>query len=99
LPHPTPALIQSDDTVYKVRLNGCALVLIYQCLVMTLPALKLLSVPAVSEWPWVWIALPVWAPSALLAMVLGVEQVTQFGKAKVNNQAHNLMGEPSTANC
>lgn len=98
LPHPTPALIQSDDTLYKFRLNGCALVLIYQCLVMTLPALKLLHVPAVSEWSWVWIALPVWAPSALLAVVLGVEQLTQLGKAKVSNQAH-VLGEPSTVNC
>ncbi|RZJ89880.1 MAG: hypothetical protein EOO60_09545, partial [Hymenobacter sp.] len=67
LSHPTPALLQSDDTVYRVRLNGCALVLIYQCLVMLLPALKFLQVSAVSEWSWFWITLPIWAPSILLA--------------------------------
>lgn len=98
LPHPTPALIQSDETVYKFRLNGCALVLIYQCLVMTLPALKFLHVAVVSEWSWFWITLPVWAPSVLLAVVLVVEQVAKLSKAKASDQEHSLVGEPSPAN-
>lgn len=97
LSHPTAALTQSDDTVYRFRLNGCALVLTYQCLVLLLPALKLLHVPAVSEWSWYLIMLPVWAPSALLAVVLGLEQVTQLGKAKTYDQAHILVGETSAA--
>lgn len=97
LPHPTPALIQSDDTVYQFRLNGCALVLMYQCLVMTLPVLKLLHVVAVSEWSWFWITLPVWAPSALLAVVLIGEKVAQLGKGK-NSPAHNLVRKTSAAN-
>lgn len=96
--HPTPALTQSDDTIYKFRLNGCAMVLVYQCLVMTLPVLKLLHVPAVSEWPWFLVTLPVWAPSALLAVVLGVEKVSQLGKVKTSNQTHILVGEHSATN-
>jgi hypothetical protein len=96
---PTPAFTQSDDTVYKFRLNGCALVLIYQCVVMTLPTLKFLQVHAVSEWSWVWVTLPIWAPSALLAIVLVAEKVAQLGKAKTGSQARRLVEEPSAANC
>jgi hypothetical protein len=94
--HPTPA--QSDNTVYKFRLNGCALVLMYQCVVMTLPTLKFLHVNAVSEWSWFWVTLPIWAPSVLLAIVLVAEKVTQLGKAKVSSQARSLVEETSAIN-
>lgn len=98
LSYPAAAPAQSDDTVYHFRLTAWGLVLIYQCLVMALPALKLLHVPAVSGWSWLWITLPVWAPSALLVMVLGVEQLVGLGKAKVEGQEHGLALEPSAAN-
>ncbi len=97
LSHPTPAFAQSDDTVYKFRLSGCALVLMYQCLVMTLPALKLWHVPTISDWSWAWITLPIWAPSVLLAVVLGVEQLAKLGKTKVTSQVHSLSTNPSAA--
>jgi hypothetical protein len=82
LSHPAPALAQSNDTVYRFRLNGWMLVLICQCLVMALPILKLLHVSPVSSWSWLWVTLPLWSPSVLLALVLGVEQLASIGKAK-----------------
>ncbi|MFD1872692.1 hypothetical protein [Hymenobacter bucti] len=88
---------QSDNTVYRFRLNAWGIILIYQCLVMTLPALKLLHVPTVSSWSWLWITLPIWAPSALLALVLGAEQLARLGKAKADGQEHSLAMEPSAA--
>ncbi|TVT42545.1 hypothetical protein FNT36_00115 [Hymenobacter setariae] len=97
LSHPTSA--QPDATVYKFRLNGCAIVLVFQCLVMTLPTLKLLKVPVVSNWSWLWVTLPVWAPSVLLAVVLVGEKVMQWGKAKAASPARNLVVEPSPINC
>jgi hypothetical protein len=97
LTHPTATLTQSNNTVYKFRPNAWTFVLVYQCLVMALPMLKLLHISAVSEWSWLWITLPVWAPSALLAVVLGVEQVTRLGKA--NNQVHSLVGESTPVSC
>lgn len=90
---------QSDDTVYKFRLNGCAIVLVFQCLVMTLPALKLLQVAVVSNWPWLWVTLPIWSPSVLLALVLIGEKVVQLSKTKVDSQVRSLVAEPSPANC
>jgi hypothetical protein len=70
----------------------------YQCVVMTLPTLKFLHVHAVSEWSWVWVTLPIWAPSALLAIVLVAEKVTQLGKTKASNRAHSLVEETSIVN-
>lgn len=89
---------QSDDTVYKFRLNGCAIVLVFQCLVMTLPTLKFLQVPVVSNWPWLWVTLPIWSPSVLLAIVLAGEKIAQWGK-KAASPTHNLAVEPSPINC
>jgi hypothetical protein len=82
LSHPASALTQSDDTIYRFRLNGWALILVCQCLVMALPILKLLHVSPVSTWSWLWVMLPFWAPSVLLAVVLGIEQLASLGKAK-----------------
>ncbi|RZK87984.1 MAG: hypothetical protein EOO62_38365 [Hymenobacter sp.] len=71
------------------------MVLVYQCLVMTLPVLKLMQVPAVSKWSWFLITLPIWAPSALLAVVLGVEKVAQLTKGKAASPAHSLVSSPA----
>jgi hypothetical protein len=92
------SLSQPADTVYKFRPNVWTLILAYQCLVMMLPALKFLHVPTVNEWSWAWVTLPIWAPIALLAVVLVVEQVVQLGKAKPSDQLHSLVGEPSVVN-
>lgn len=82
LSHPASTVAQSDDSVYHFRLNAWILVIVCQCLVMALPILKLLHVSAVSNWSWLWVTLPLWAPSVLLAVVLGVEQLASIGKAK-----------------
>ena len=89
---------QADNTIYQVRLNVWALVLIFQCLVMALPALKLLHVSPVSNWPWLWVTLPIWSPSALLAMVLGGEQLAGLGKAKALGQEHGILVGTSVVN-
>jgi hypothetical protein len=90
---------QSDDTVYKFRLSGCAIVLVLQCLVMTLPTLKFLQVPVVSEWSWLWVTLPIWSPSVLLAVVLAGEKIMQLANSKVASPVRSLVVEPSPANC
>jgi hypothetical protein len=80
LSHSSTSLTQSEDAVMKLRLSGCAWVLVVQCLVMTLPILKLLHVPGVVNWPWIGVAAPFWAPGALLLVVFVVEWVANFGK-------------------
>jgi hypothetical protein len=74
------------------------MVLVYQCLVLTLPAFKLLHVSAVSSWSWLWVTLPIWAPSALLAVVLGAEKLAGLGKTKAAAQERGLAMEPSVVN-
>ena len=88
LSHPATAFIQPEDTdyqqpdetVYRLRLNGCAWILLYQCLLVALPALKLLHLTKISQWSWLWVTVPIWAPSALLALILALEWVTDRGK-------------------
>jgi hypothetical protein len=86
-------LTQANNTSFKIRPNAWWLVLAYQCLVMTLPAFKLLHVSTVAEWSWLWIMLPVWGPSALLVLVLGIEQMARLGKAKEGTSVHSLTVE------
>ena len=90
LSHPAAAFIQPattagpqpDETVYRLRLNGCAWILLYQCLLVALPALKLLHLTKVSQWSWLWVTVPVWGPSALLALILALEWATDLRKPK-----------------
>ena len=79
---PSVALIQPNGTMLKIRLSGCAWVLLFECLVMALPVLKLLRFPAVADWSWVWVTVPVWGPGALLALVLALEWLVELGRPK-----------------
>lgn len=63
----------------KLRLNGCAWVLLLQCLITALPALRLLHVV---DWPWRWVTIPLWGPGTLLAAVLLVEWLVELGRPK-----------------
>lgn len=56
--------------------------LLFECLVMALPVLKLLRFPAVADWSWVWVTVPVWGPGALLALVLALEWLVELGRPK-----------------
>lgn len=95
--YPAASPSQSKEPFFKIRLTAWAYVLIYQCFVMALPALKLLHVSSVSTWSWGWVTMPVWAPSALLALVLGAERVMQLGKAKADAPHHEIAMETSAA--
>lgn len=89
------ALAPPTETVYKFRMTAWAWVLLYQCLVMALPILKLLHLAAVGDWAWSWVTLPIWAPSALLAIVLSAEQLTRLGKSDTGSRLPILIAESS----
>lgn len=79
---PSASLIQPNGTMLKIRLTGFAWVLLFQCLIMAMPVLKLLGLSAVAGWSWVWVLAPVWGPGALLALVLAIEWVVELGRPK-----------------
>jgi cation transport ATPase len=94
-----PILTQADTITYKFRPNAWMLVLLYQCLVMLLSALKLLHVSSVADWSWGWVTLPIWAPGALLALVLGGEQLMRLAKGNAKDSMRSLIIMETTANC
>lgn len=69
-----------ESIITRFRLNGCAWVLLCQCLVLALPMLKLLGIASVADWPWFWVTVPIWGPGALLTLVLTTEWVADLGK-------------------
>ncbi|RZJ58346.1 MAG: hypothetical protein EOO55_00980 [Hymenobacter sp.] len=75
------ATTQADSELYRLRLLGCAWVFLFQCLLMTLPTLKLLHLFGVDAWSWRWVTLPFWGPGVLLALVLLGERATGLRKA------------------
>ena len=89
LSHPGTTLVQPENAVMKLRLSGCAWVLVVQCLVMTMPVLKFLHVSSVANWPWLGVTAPFWVPGALLLFVFAVEWVANFGKTFMK-QPHKL---------
>ena len=80
LSHPT-ATTQIDDILYEQRLKGLAWILIFQCLIMAMPTLKLLHLFGADNWSWRWITVPFWGPSVLLLLLLLAERVLGFRKA------------------
>jgi len=83
--------------MYKIQPTGCAWVLLGQSLVLLLPVLKLLQVPAIADWPWLGVLAPVWGPGLLLAVILGVEWVVgsvkrihvRYPKEAIAQELHN----------
>ncbi|RZJ94427.1 MAG: hypothetical protein EOO60_03075 [Hymenobacter sp.] len=80
LSHPATTT-QSDEVLYEQRLKGLAWVLAFQCLIMTMPTLKLLHLFGAGDWSWRWITVPFWGPSVVLALLLLAERVLGFRKA------------------
>lgn len=84
-PRPSVSLAYPSGSIAKIRLNGCAWMLFYQCLVLALPLLKLLGTPGVEHWSWLWVLAPLWVPSALLLLVTVSEWLSPlftFGSRK-----------------
>lgn len=69
-----------ESIITRFRLNGCAWVLLCQCLVLTLPVLKLLGIANVADWSWFWVTVPIWGPGALLTLVVITEWVADLRK-------------------
>lgn len=90
--HPTVALMPSESILTKFRLNGCALVLLCQCLVLALPMLKFLRITNVADWSWFWATAPIWGPGALLLVMLTVERIADLRKP-VALRRPTLVGE------
>lgn len=98
MPSSSPAILAlapPTEIVYKFRMTAWAWILLYQCLVMALPILKLLHVAVVSDWTWSLVTLPIWVPSALLAIFLAAEQVARLGNGNTGSRLPILVAESS----